>query len=151
MRKKAEKKIRQAAAELSSGGDYRLDEVRGRAGLHPKIFDKTILDMARLDTIALFTGSTAGMSPVQISNLVRRGDTVYIRFRFTDGSDVPEHQESPGPEVTTTVVILQHLGPDEWESFEHMCHAEEGKRAEQKIREMIREYIRQNRSGNSTG
>ena len=145
MRKKAERKIRLAAAELDSHEKHRLDEVRIRAGLHPKVFDKTILDMERVGTISLLSGSTKGMTGVEIRNLVRRGDIIYTTFSFTDIPD--EHQEpenvDSGPELTTIMVILQHILPWEWERFEQLCMESEEKRASEKITEMIRNYIRE--------
>ncbi len=86
MRKKAERKIRRAVEELGDCEHHRLDHVRSLAGLHPKIFDKTILDMERVGTIRLFSQGLDGMSKEEIPLLVRRGETVYVSFTFIDGS-----------------------------------------------------------------
>ncbi|MBC8438565.1 MAG: hypothetical protein H8D87_02640, partial [Deltaproteobacteria bacterium] len=47
MRKKVEHKINQAVAELGRLEYYRIDKVREKTGTVRKVFDKTILDMAR--------------------------------------------------------------------------------------------------------
>ena len=73
MRRKAENKIRQAAAELGQAEFYRIDKIRTKAGLIRKVFDKTILDMARVGAIELAGGSTDSMSPSEIGNLIRDG------------------------------------------------------------------------------
>jgi len=86
MRKKAEKKIREAAAMLGEDNTFRLDKVRAKAGLYPKVFDKTILDMARLGTISLKEGNTDGLSPAELGNLVRKGEIVYMYFNFQDAT-----------------------------------------------------------------
>ncbi|MEE4357759.1 MAG: hypothetical protein V2I97_14935 [Desulfococcaceae bacterium] len=86
MRKKAERKIRRAVEDLGNCERHRLDHVRSLAGLHPKIFDKTILDMERVGTIRLFSQGLDEMSKEEISLLVRRGETVYVSFTFIDGS-----------------------------------------------------------------
>ena len=82
MRKKAEKKIRQAVAELKSVNNHRIDKVRTRAGLHPKVFDKTVLDMERVGTIKLSTEGLDKLNDSEISSLVRRGDIIYVSFSY---------------------------------------------------------------------
>lgn len=143
MRKKAEKKIRQAVKELGSTNQHRLDKVRTGAGLFPKVFDKTILDMERVGTIELFTEGIEELSDAEIGNLVRRGDTIYVSFSFIDetapdaaGNEPAAPEQKPEPE--TIVVILQGLFPGEWERFEHLCETKEGKTAIQKLEEMVR-------------
>jgi hypothetical protein len=86
MRKKAEKRIRQAAAELGEKNLYRIDQIRERAGLIKKVFDKTILDMARLGTIELRYGETHDMFPHEIENLLRYRDSIFVYLCFSDGS-----------------------------------------------------------------
>ena len=54
---------------LEEDNNYRLDKVRINAGLYPKVFDKTILDMARLGTIILKEGNVE-----MISEYNRYGD-----------------------------------------------------------------------------
>ena len=80
MRKKAEQKIRQAAAELGDLNLYRIDRVRERAGLIKKVFDKTVLDMARLGAIELKYGNTDDMNPHEIENLIRYRDSIFVYF-----------------------------------------------------------------------
>ena len=80
MRKKAEQKIRQAAADLGETNLYRIDRVRERAGFIKKVFDKTILDMARLGTIELKYGNTDDMNPHEIENLIRYRDSIFVYF-----------------------------------------------------------------------
>ncbi len=160
MRKKAEKKIREAVGQLCSREDHRLDRVRAKAGLHPKVFDKTILDMERVGTIELSTGNLDGMSPAEISALVRRGETVYVTFNFTESGgrcemrpepgcpkalpadSRPETAPSPAPCCDTRMVIVQGLLRGEWELFADICRTTENKGAEEKITELIRRYIR---------
>ena len=142
MRKKAEKKIRQAVAELGSAANHRLDKVRAGAGLHPKVFDKTILDMERVGTITLEAGNINEMTSDEISGFVRRGNTVYVSFNFMDDVEEPKKAEPEIQEPETIVVILYGLYPGEWEQFENACEAREGKHVVQKIEEMIRQYNR---------
>jgi hypothetical protein len=154
MRQKAEKKIREAVKELGSTSDHRLDKVRGRAGLHPKVYDKTILDMQRVGTIELSTRGIEGLSPQEISALVHKGATVYVSFNFIDTfqENPPKEKQAetntpqemcapPPPSIETIVVILQNLLPGEWECFEDLCKKNEDKKAHEKIEEMIRQYL----------
>ncbi|MFH2219286.1 MAG: C-GCAxxG-C-C family protein [Pseudomonadota bacterium] len=90
MRKKVEKKIRQAVKELGKSEYYRIDKVRDRSGVIPKLFDKTILDMARVKTIELAVGDTDEMTPGEINKLVRKGDNVYVYFSFPDDESEAE-------------------------------------------------------------
>ncbi|MEZ4528561.1 MAG: hypothetical protein R2941_21820 [Desulfobacterales bacterium] len=153
MRKKAEKKIRDAVAELGSPEHHRLDRIRPLAGLHPKVFDKTILDMERVGTIRLSAEGLELMNPSEISLLVRRGETVYVSFRFADGSfangafidksSPPLQPEPLRKEPEPVIVILQGLFPGEWEQFEQLCQSRESKSALVKMEEMIRMYNRQ--------
>lgn len=159
MRKKAEKKIRQAVDQLFTRENHRLDQVRAKAGLHPKVFDKTILDMERVGTIELFTGNLKGLTGAEIAALVRRGDTVYVAFRFTEaGKSYEPESEPPFPEsprndsnasggeapvYETRVVILQGLAEGEWEAFENLCRTRENKGAEKTIQDWIRRFIRE--------
>lgn len=159
MRKKAEKKIREAVDQIYSREDHRLDRVRAKAGLHPKVFDKTILDMERVGTIELSTGNLNGLRPAEISALIRRGETVYVTFNFTEAGRRCEMPPEPGcpkalhadssPETSTAatagdtrVVILQGLLRGEWELFAERCRTTENKGAEEKLEELIRRYIR---------
>jgi hypothetical protein len=163
MRKKAEKKIRQAVDQLESRENHRLDQVRAKAGLHPKVFDKTILDMERVGTIELSTGNLEGLSRAEIGALVRRGETVYVTFSFTETGkqyemtpeyeprfpSEPETDSHPGahagegsPGYETRVVILQGLLHGEWELFSELCRTTENKGVEEKLEELIRQYIR---------
>ncbi|MFC1515503.1 C-GCAxxG-C-C family protein [Thermodesulfobacteriota bacterium] len=91
MRKKVEKKIRQAVKELEKSEYYRIDKVRDRTiGVIPKVFDKTILDMARLNTIELIGGDTDEMNPAEINKLVRKGDDVYLYFSLLEDESEEE-------------------------------------------------------------
>lgn len=152
MRKKAEIKIREAVAQIGGEKPYRLDRVRVRAGLYPKVFDKTILDMERVGTIRLYAATQAdALSRDEISRLVHRGETVYISFEFIDGTDpaapalIPPAPENPPLlNVEPRVIILDGLGMNEWGQFENLCDLKEGKRPEEKIKEMIREFIEAN-------
>jgi len=145
MRKKAEKKIREAAARLGGDNNYRLDKVRVYAGLFPKVYDKTILDMARLGTITLREGKTDGLSPAEIGNMVRKGETVYMYFSFQ--GEIGENPAEAEPEIKapeTVDVILSNVDRAVWQQFEKLSLDREGKPPLQKIVEMIVAY---NRSG----
>lgn len=144
MRRKAERQIREVAARIGKG-PFRLDTVRAGADLHPRVFDKTILDMARLGDITL-----EPLEPgcAETAGLVRQGDRIYARFAFapapksentpleTPGAIPP----SPAP-VDAVVVILRNLLPGEWEAFSDRCRTEEGKSPHEKIEEMIRGHL----------
>lgn len=149
MRQKAEKQIRDAAAAIGGNGPFRLDAVRTGAGLHPKIFDKTIIDMERVGSIRLEPLDERAADAEDASGLVRRGDRIYERFTFIDtpavappaaaAPAVPDTKK-PAP-VDTVVVILQDLIPGEWEAFSGRCLTAEGKRPSEKIADMIRRYL----------
>jgi len=94
MRKKSEEKIRRAAAALGDSNLYRIDRVREKTNVIRKVFDKTILDMARLKTIELKGGDTQGMSASEIGNLICLGDELYVYFTFLDSESEPEKQRS---------------------------------------------------------
>jgi len=158
MRKKAENKIRHAVEELDSQHQHRLDKVRAGAGLFPKVFDKTILDMERVGTIRLYTEGIEELNDAEISSLVRRGDTIYVSFNFIDSlpeipdQEIPDQeipdQEIPDPErldqenqtPETIVLILQGLYPGEWEKFEALCERREKKTTIQKLEDMVRSF-----------
>jgi len=145
MRKKAEKKIREAAARLGEDNNYRLDKVRTYAGLFPKVYDKTILDMARLGTIGIKEGNTDGLSPAEIGNMVRRREKVYTHFSFLEtGTEAPAEPppETKAPE--TVDIVLSGIDRALWQQFERLLRDREGKLPLQKIVEMIGQY---NRSG----
>jgi len=92
------------------------------------------------------------MDAGEISLLVRKGDTVYVSFRFIDGSfvngmfiDSSRPPDQPEPLMTDTepiVLILPGLFPGEWELFEQLCQTREGKTGLVKMEEMIRSYNR---------
>jgi hypothetical protein len=84
MRWKAEQAIRQAAAELGDLPQFGLDKIRIGAGLHRKVFDKTILDMARVGTIRLFGKEASEMMGQDIADMVQQGTIVYLSFAFLD-------------------------------------------------------------------
>jgi hypothetical protein len=90
MRKKAEAKIRQAAARLGAKHRYRIDQVRDLTDLIPKVYDKTILDMAVMNTIALYDGSTDDMTPAEIRKLIYYVDKRYVYFSFVEPEDDQE-------------------------------------------------------------
>jgi len=137
MRKKAERKIRQAAARLGDRSRYRIDQVRAGAGLIQKVYDKTILDMARLGTIALSVGDISNMTTAEIGNLIYYGGRHYVYFQFLDADSAVENIE---PE--TVDITLQGIEREQWQRFEYYCKTREGKGPQRKIKEMIREYNR---------
>lgn len=146
MRQKAERRIREAAARIGEG-PFRLDAVRAGAGLHPRVFDKTLLDMARLGDITL-EPLEAGCA--ETAGLVRQGDRIYARFAFApalenstpEGPGAPTVETAPSPApVDAVVVILRNLLPGEWEAFSDRCRTGEGKSPHEKIEEMIRSLL----------
>jgi len=137
MRQKAERKIREAAVMLGDLNLYRLDKVRNKAGLINKVFDKTILDMARLGTIEIKAGATDGMSPSEIENLVRRGEVIYSHFSFPDAVAEPAKTEP-----ATIDIKLPGFDREIWQQFEQRCLNREGKKPVQKIQELVLEYNR---------
>jgi hypothetical protein len=138
MRRKAEQKIREAAEILGSSDQYRLDKIRELAGLNRKVFDKTVLDMARLGDIALVSGGTENMSATEIGNLVRQGEQIYVTMSFVE-KDVPEKKIPP----KTVTIMLKGINKEEWMEFERCCMQKEGKKPVRKIRELICKYIRE--------
>lgn len=84
MRQKAEKQIRDAVARLQSSDFHRIDKVRAKAGLIRKVFDKTVLDMARVGSIHLTGGDTTEMTPSEVGNLIIKEDVTHVYFRFLD-------------------------------------------------------------------
>ncbi|MFP4308482.1 MAG: hypothetical protein ACLFQQ_14815 [Desulfococcaceae bacterium] len=153
MRKKAEKAIRDAVDILGGRDHHRLDRIRPLAGLHPKVYDKTILDMERVGTIRLATGSLESYSSGEISGMVRRGETVFISFTFIDGT-IPAGAREPEPvepdppvrnpmlDSEPVIVILQHLIPGEWERFERLCQEREGRKGREVLEDFVRGYLR---------
>lgn len=143
MRQKAERKIREAAARLGPADFYRLDQVRRGAGLHPKVFDKTILDMARLGTIRLKEGESAERSAANIGDLVCRGDTVYMYFSFAEAaSAVAALDKTESPPAERIDIVLPDVDAALWRQFEARCRETENKTPLQILLEMIAGYCR---------
>ena len=134
MRQKAEKRIRDAAAAIGGSAPFRLDAVRAGAGLHPRVFDKTILDMARVGTILLEPLDESGPETEDSSGLVRRGDRIYVRFAFIDAP-------APSPPEAPVAITLRGILPAEWKAFSDRCLKRDGKSPHEKIEEMIRRYL----------
>ena len=135
MRKKAEKLIRQASSEIGGKNLYRIDKVRLLSGLVRKVFDKTLLDMARLGTIALKGGATENLSDFEVSNLIRKGDTQYVYFSY-----LGEEGETGGANSEKIEVVLRGIDRAAWMRFESLCKVRESKTAVIKIKEMIFDY-----------
>jgi hypothetical protein len=135
MRQKAEQRIREAVAELGLEPPYRIGQVRQRTGLIRKVFDKTILDMARLGTIHLFEGIITGMSESDMNNLLFHGETAYASFLFLESGITPQYA------IDTVDVMIKEINADEWAQFEYLTQKNEDKTGVQKIRDMIRRYI----------
>jgi len=135
MRQKAERKIRQAAAALGEENLYRIDQVRSNTDLIRKVFDKTLLHMASLGTIELKGGNTDGMSDSEIGSLISHKDITYVYFSFLDKDSI-----SAPAEPKKMNVLLEGIDSEQWQLFETRCQSREGKKAFQKINEMISEY-----------
>lgn len=157
MRKKVEHKINQAVAELGRLEYYRIDKVREKTQAIRKVFDKTILDMARVGTIELLNGDTTGMNPSEIGNLIRYGDQLHVYFKFPDaetepevqqpqkatmGAAKPESEEPESSKIENIEIVLLEIEPEMWQHFEELCKVIENKAPVQMIREMIRDYIK---------
>lgn len=136
MRKKAELKIRQAAQKLDPCDRYRIDQVRACAGLIPKVYDKTLLDMDRLGTVELLEGDTGQLTEWEVGDLLRKEGRVYMYFRFLE-SGTNEGDVHP----RTIDVIIQGVDHETWKRFETCCREREQRGAADKIQEMIREYV----------
>jgi len=137
MRKKAEKQIRQAAAILGTSNFYRIDQVRAHTDLVRKVFDKTLLDMARLGDAILYDGDTEGLSASETGDLISQREELFVYFSFPEGA---AKQENVEPE--TIDVTLKGVERETWLRFEHLCETREQKQAVQKILEMINDYNR---------
>lgn len=157
MRKKAENKIRQAAAKLGQLEFFRIDKVRAKAGLVRKVFDKTMLDMDRVGTIELAGGNTDSMSPSEIGNLLHEGENLHVQFKFLRSQEEPEAmlesedvETATAPSAITTPqapepqdveIVLLELDPAIWQRFEHHCLTKEEIDPIDKIKAMIHDYI----------
>lgn len=141
MRKKAERRIRQAAAMLGEADVYRIDRVRENTDLIRKVFDKTLLDMDRVGTVELMGQDASEIDPAEAANLIRRGDRLYDRFRFTDPPVEPEIEEKPVRE--TVNIIIKGMDRSLWHRFDSLCTRRDGKRPAEKIKEWIRDYTRE--------
>lgn len=157
MRKKVEYKINQAVADLGKLEYYRIDKVREKTQTIRKIFDKTILDMAQVGTIELLGGDTTGMNPSEIDNLIRYGDQLHVYFKFLDAETEPEAQKTPKEtigaakpkreelEISKTEnieIVLLEIEPEMWQRFGELCKGREDMAPAEKIREIIRDYIK---------
>lgn len=119
---------------------YRIDQVRAKTDLVRKVFDKTLLDMDRLEAIELQTGDTGALSPSEIDNLVRHLDQVYVHFRFLDQGDENRADPKPvAPEAIKTEIV--GLEREQWQKFSFLCEKTEGKAPVQKLCELIKDYI----------
>jgi hypothetical protein len=141
MRKKAEKKIREAAAKLGGENLYRIDRVRENTDLIRKVFDKTLLDMARVGAAELKGQDASEIDPAEAVNLIRHGDQCYVEFRFTDLPAASEKSEAPGKPDTTTI-LLKGIDRGLWRRFVSTCTRREGVQPADKIKELIRDYTR---------
>lgn len=150
MRRKSEKKIRQAAAQLGGSSVYNIDAVRKKTGIIKKVFDKTIIDMARLKSIELIDADTDGMDASERESLLRHGDSLYAEFIFLDVEGQPE--ETASEKIVSEVkpedrkpenieIVLMEFESDTWQKFQNLCETRENKDPIRKIQEMIHDYI----------
>ena len=139
MRRKAEQKIRAAAALLGTSDLYRIDQVRAKAGLVPKVFDKTLLDMARLKTVELKVGDPKDISAAESDNLIDHKGTRYRYFRFLHPPSPAILQSEPmEPQIPEPAGIER----EQWRKFQYLCEKREGKTAAKKLCEMINDYLK---------
>ena len=120
---------------------YRIDRVRDHTGLIRKVFDKTLLDMTRVGTAELIDQDASKIDPAEAANLIRRGDQIYVQFRFTDPPAEPEKEEKPVRETTT--IIIKGMDRSLWRRFDSLCTQKERKRPVEKIKELIRDYTQE--------
>jgi hypothetical protein len=135
-RKKAEIQIRSAAEEVGGDNLYAMDRVRARAGLVRKVYDKTILDMARLGTIEMRSVPADDIEPDEAARGIRQGDRVFTHFSFTGHST-----GEPVDRTQRIEVVLQGIERNVWERFEDEVRRREGRGPLAKIQEMIRSYL----------
>jgi hypothetical protein len=155
VRKKAENKIRRAVSQLQTSEFHRIDQVREKAGIIRKVFDKTILDMARVGTIELADGDIRGLTAAEIGNLISHGDQLHVYFKFLDNESELETEPFEIQEPETSIlksnkpgrveperpeIILLEIAPEIWQQFEKYCEDREGKNPLEKIIEMIQDY-----------
>ena len=136
MRKKAEKAIREAAARIGNGPTYAIDQVRNGSGLIRKVYDKTVLDMARLGDVELQKADAADLDPMDIGRFIRRGEEIFTHFTL-----VTKSMDSPEPIDEPVEVVIQGFRRSIWEQFEKKCRKIENKGPAQKIKEMIKAYV----------
>lgn len=157
MRKKAERKIRQSVLSLGKSQLYRIDKVRAGTDLIKKVFDKTVLDMARVGTIQLYEGDLAKISAAEVGNLIQKGDIIYLYFSFFESYEEIEarildeetnnlEQTSFGqslpiaPPPETISVTITGIEKAEWEYFNLNCLAQYGISGVEKLMEIIKEF-----------
>jgi hypothetical protein len=155
VRKKAENKIRRAVSQLQPSEFHRIDQVRAKAGIIRKVFDKTILDMARVGTIELTDGDIRGLTAAEIENLISHGDQLHVYFKFLDNESELETEPFQAQEPETPIlksdksghieherpeIILLEIAPEIWQQFEKYCKDREGKNPLDKLIELIQEY-----------
>ena len=132
MRRKAEQAIRQAAATLGSDNMYRIDQVRAMAGIVRKVFDKTLLDMARLGAVALKGGETEGLLT---GDLIRQGETTYVYFSFLEAVVEPEKMDAD-----LVGISLPGLDTPAWYVSTAFAAFGRGKSGVSKLVEIIHQY-----------
>ncbi len=144
IRQKAETEIRNAVREIGGMCDHPIDAVRARTNLVRKVFDKTLLDMERVGTIRMESRPADQMAGTDLTDLIVRGETVYLRFTFIDGSMETTASDEPGKRVTLGI-RLTGFDYGEWQTFQRHCRETEKMPPGEKIREMILEYNRKRR------
>lgn len=135
MRKKAEKQIRTATTSMREKQPFRLDRVRHRVDLVRKVFDKTILDMARVGTIELYPATPDQLEASEAKDYVRQGEKIFASFSFLE-------TVSEDPESEPVDILLKGVDPVKWRHFTYLCKAREDKDPQTKILEMIERYNR---------
>ncbi len=139
MRRKAELQIRKAAAAHGAASVHPVDKVRAGTALVRKVFDKTLLDMARVGTIELFSKDISELTPAEIQDCVRQGDALYVSFSFLEEDPVA------AMEPDAVDVVIREMNREVWDRFRFYCRRREDKDPLDKLREMIEDYNR--RSG----
>ena len=75
-----EKRLKIATAKLDSRKTHRIDLLRTSSGMGRDEFDQTVLELAHTHKIELLGGDTSGMTDVQIENLMKIDETIFVNI-----------------------------------------------------------------------
>jgi hypothetical protein len=78
----AEKKIKIAVVKLETEKTHRIDLLRALSKMDRDEFDRTLLELAQKQKIELLGGDTSGMSDIQIEDLLKVRDAVFVNIAW---------------------------------------------------------------------